>query len=268
MIRKFSDYSLRLYQKRDVIKQQYIDLDKLEDLFVENNCVENRNYDMVSIVDKLMYQSAFIIYEILFRWNYVIENYKNKKITSLDRNKKYLSKAKEILSANDVFKEKINFIEREVMDIDKVVLRLKELEYEIDLILFCISQYVLKNESRFTPIHSFYIVRRDDGNVIEIDEMLAYKRRENSLNKYLGIEGNDDCAAFLKSNQTIKLCQKLSEYSGYTLIEYECTRGCNILMKVGDACYSKRVKKHVSELLQQYTDKIIQVTDGEEECGR
>ncbi len=256
----------QLHDERYSIDPKYIDIEALESLFVEQNSIGNRSEEISSIVENLMDEATIIIYEILSLWNKIVDSVKNKniniKIYNEDKNSNYLKRSNELLKCRETFANRLESIEKFRGDLPEICLRLQQLVHEIDILMFCINQYILKNDSKFIAVNSFYVVKRDDGNDIEINEILQNKRREKALNAYLDFMDSDCQAAFVKSKQSKKLVEQLSDFAGYTLIDYDCNRGCNTLIKAGETCYSKRVNKIIKQLLNEYTNKIIEVTDG------
>lgn len=254
-----------IYRKKDDINQEYVDIDRLDNLFTDQNSERNRNKELQNIVEKLMDESVIVIYEIINKWNYIIDYEKqgntNVKIGYKDKNINYLKNAKSIFERKGNYSNRLLLIENACDDLESTIARLKEIVYEIDLLLYCINQYILTNSSKFIPIHGFYILRRDDGNEIESDEILSYKHKESSLNTYFGFESSNSYAAFIKSPQSTGAIDRIADFTGYTLVDYECTRGCNTIIKLGDNCYSKRVKKIIGEVLKENTNKKIEITD-------
>lgn len=255
----------KLCRRREEVEPENLDHDKLDNLFAEYSNNANRNQEIIDVVEKLMDEAAIILYEISLYWNYIIDAVKNKeikvKISNIDKNANYLKKVYEILGDNDELHDRVKGINSKKMELEEVIIRLRELEYEVDLLLFCINQYILRNNSKFIPIKSFFVVKRDDENAIEISEIIEAKNREIPLNMYLGFENVKNIAAFSKSNQSLQYIEKLREYTGYTLVDYECMHGCNIIIKQGEQCYSERVKGAIKEVLEQYSDKIIEIRD-------
>ena len=258
-------YTDRLCREKDDLDQTYMDVDKLEELFSGRNNRGNRNAELKNVVEKLMDEAAYILYEILLNWNSIVELAKNRiiniEINNPDKNTNYLRTVNEILDKSSEDKRRISAIEIPKQGLEEIILRLQELEYEIDILLFCINQYIMSNNSKFIPIHSFYIVKRDDGNEIELREIRDAKLRELPLNRYFDFLDCHNLAAFVKSKQSSKIIENLSEFSGYTLLDYECKRGCNTIIKTAKCCYSKRVKDNITMLLNEYSNKIITIRD-------
>lgn len=264
---KLYDITDKLCRDRDNIDQSYIDLDKMEDFFTEHSNERNKNIEINKIVEKLMDNTVVTLYEIAEEWNYITQNAAVEtfeiEISYRDKNNKYLRTIKDIFKGDEKFNMRNKNIASATRDIDSVVKRQRELVYEIDLLIFCINQYVLSNTSSFCCVQSFYIIRRDDGNVIEINEILDAKSKEIFLNKYFNFENRKNVAAINKSKQSIKFIKKLNEYKGYTLIDYECNRPCNIIVQTMDQCYSNRVKDNIEKILKEYKNKKIEIRDEE-----
>lgn len=259
-------YTDKLCREKDTFNQAYMDVDKLEELFSGKSNRDNRNAELRNVVKKLMDEVVYILYEILTSWNCIVELAKNKKINieicNTDRNTNYLKTIKEILDKNSESKGRIRAIDISKQGLENIILRLQELEHEIDILLFCINQYIMSNNSKFIPIQSFYVVKRDDGDEIELAEITEAKNREVQLNKYFDFLDCKNLAAFVKSKQSSKIIENLSEFSGYTLLDYECKRGCNTIVKTAKGCYSKRVKNNIMMLLDEYSNKVITIKDG------
>lgn len=265
---KLYEITDKLTRDRDKIDQSYIDVDRIEDLFNEHSIESNKNIEIKKIAEKLMDETAMILYEIAEEWNYIIQNntieIDDIEVSYKDRNSKYLRTIKCIFKNDEKLSMRDSNIEIATRDFDSTVKRLRELVYEIDLLMFCINQYVISNTSNFCCVQSFYIIKRDDGNVIELNEILDAKSKEILLNKYFCFENRDNVAAIKKSRQSVNYIEKLSEYTGYTLIDYECNRACNAIVQTMDQCYSNRVKENIEQILEEYTNKKIQITDKEQ----
>lgn len=270
--RHIDQLSIKLYENIDVLQQRnkniedkYIDDDKIECLFTKQIQGRNKNAALQQLVEKFMDEAACMLYEIASEWNYIIESASDKQhnisISYTDRNINYLNKIGETLEENNEVKERLCAIQYRERNFDRTIRRLRELVHEIDLLLFCINQYILQNNSRFLKINHFYVVRRDDENDIEIDEMVKMKTRERALNDYLGFKDRNDCVAFVKSQYSKPIVDMLYGFSGYTLLEYDCEKGANTIVKSGERCYSKRVKENVRKILEEYNGVIVKVTD-------
>ena len=256
----------QLSRQKDDINQKYIDVDKIEEIFSEQNIESNMNIELAQVAGALMDRIVMILYEIAEEWNYIIKNITSEtigiEISYRDRNRNYLNTIRDIFKENEEFGRRQQKITRAIHDLDCVVMRQRELVYEIDILLFCINQYIMSNTSRFHCIQKFYIIRRDDGNAIEINEILDAKAKEVLLNQYFGFE-NGNLAALNKSKYSLELIERLNEYTGYTLIDYECTRVCNTIVQTMEQCYSKRVKEIINNILREYTNKRVKITDEE-----
>ena len=256
---------ISLYQNKDNIDCLFTDKDKLEELFLLQSIPYNKNKKIDEWAEKLMFDAGCILYNILSAWNSIIEIYENggfdTKIKNTDKNVNYLNKIYNTLSKNQYYQQRLRVTSGN-NNSDKIVAALKESLYEIDLLMPCINQYIMKNETRFIQISKIYIIRRDDGNDIELDKILLAKSKEKSINDFFEFSENDSYAAIIKTENSKEKIQELFQYTGYTLIDYECNRGCNTIIKIGACCFSQRVKTVVDQLLNEYKGTVIEVTDG------
>lgn len=256
-----------LNQKKDEIDSKFLDSDKLLSIFYNQSRNINISEEFQNHVNFLMDESVILIYEILYYWNIILEKIKKgeltveKNIKNTNKNLNYLSKVQQLVSSCNTYRQRIIDIKSSKLDIDDIFSRMEAITFEIDLLLIQINEYVLKNVCKYDYIKEFYVIRRDDENDIEIDEILKAKSKETALNEYLEILNNKCCAALKKTIHSAKLIKQLSDYDGYTLIDYHCKRKFNIILQIDKKCYSKRIKGVIKELLDNNDGKIIEVTD-------
>lgn len=256
----------KIIREKEKIDSKFIDIDRIEELFCVQDVEKNRNSEIKNGAEELMSNSVLILYEIIELWNYIIDNNEAipLEITYKDHNANYLRILQNLFDNDARYAQRKKCIDKAKASIENVIRRLRELVYEINVFMFKINQYIMCNNTNFSQIQKFYIVRRDDGNAIEIDEILRKKEKEKSINNYFEFSNKENVAIFNKPNQPEEIIEQLQEYSGYTLIDYECTHVSNVIFKNMDTCYSKRVKKIVTGILNNYSNKIIKVTDREE----
>ncbi|MBR4608375.1 MAG: phosphoribosyltransferase [Lachnospiraceae bacterium] len=255
-----------LYKRMAELKDEATSISHILKIFYEMGYGENKNDNLLKKYIALMDECGFYLYEVLSYWRTIVEKqWYALKPKNTNKNSAYIKKLEYYLkNANADRWNNVSGIVNGITSKEDIFDRIKEIYYETYGLLTRVNETIcMKDVFYCGECGRFYVLRRDDGNTIDNDEVTKLKQNEIKFNSFFKFDQDNSIAVFKETKRSKLIADSIinSNYEGYTFISYCCNKRCNAITEFRDRCYSDRVYELIHGILNENENCIMYVTD-------